>query len=157
MLISTLYALKATNASKQFGLFFMSGSVPDQSNLYYDREALGNLAVAACRITTAGNTSDYSLTAGSYATLKVGAGQTVWLANNTSTIVIPQTVTMPTQPQVSMSDMSLAVKSMNNKWLLATQTKTTSFTDRNVVNVGELAINQYLTFGFRTATNVTKI
>lgn len=152
MLISTIYALKSTSASINYGLYFMTGAVPDQANLYYDREQIGNLAIAACKLTTVANTTDFSLTAGSYSTLKVGAGQTIWLANNTSTIVIPSKVQMPTQ-----TDAVSKITYTNTKWLLANQTRTLTFTDRNQVSAGELAVGQYLTFGFRTPTNITKI
>ena len=153
MLISTLYALKTTSASVQYGLYFMSGAVPDQANTYYDRAALMDAAVAGCRVTMSPNVTDFSLTASSYSTLKVGAGQTVWLANNTSTIVIPSKIQLPLAP---VSD-TLAVNYTNAKWLLANQTRTLTFTDRNMVSAGELNAGQYLTFGFRSPTNVTKI
>lgn len=81
MMISTLSSLKKTLGGKQFGLFFMSGAVPDQNSLYYDREALCAASAAASKVTLASNTNDYSLTAGSYSALKVGAGQILRLSD----------------------------------------------------------------------------
>ena len=97
MLISTLSSFKQTFGSIAFNLYFMQGAVPDQSSLYYDREALANLAVASSSLTMLSDASDFSMTAGSYGASKVGAGQMTWIADNSSQIVIPQSIVMPAQ------------------------------------------------------------
>lgn len=157
MMISTLSSLKKTLGGKQFGLFFMSGAVPDQNSLYYDREALCAAAVAASRVTLASNTNDYSLTAGSYSALKVGAGQVTWTADNTSQLVIPKSVQMPVVAPLNASNRAAAVLAVHDKYLLLAPTKTVLGTDKNTTSAGALVIGQYLTFSFRTAINLSKI
>ena len=157
MMISTLSSLKKTMGGKQFGLFFMSGAIPDQNSLRYDREAICAEAVAGSKITMTSNPNDYSLTAGSYSALKVGAGQLVWIADNTSQLVIPSSVQMPVVATLTTSNRAAAVQAVHDKYLLTIPTKTVSGTDKNIVTAGALVIGQYVTFRFRTAINLTKI
>jgi hypothetical protein len=157
MVISTLSSLKKTLGGKQFGLFFMSGAVPDQNSLYYDREALCAAAVAASKVTLISNTNDYSLTAGSYTALKVGAGQVTWTADNTSQLVVPKSIQMPVVAPLNTSNRAAAVQAVHDKYLLLAPTKTVLGTDKNTTSAGALLIGQFLTFGFRTAVNLSKI
>lgn len=157
MMISTLSSLKKTLGGKQFGLFFMSGAVPDLNSLYYDREALLAAAVAGSKVTMVSDVADYSITAGSYSALKVGAGQVTWIADNTSQLVIPKSVQMPVVAPLTATNRGSAVQSVHDKYLLTNPTKTVLGTDKNTAYAGALSIGQYLTFGFRTACNLTKI
>lgn len=156
MLISTLSSFKQTFGSIAFNLYFMKGVVPDQSSLYYDREALANAAVAASSLIMLSDASDFSMTAGSYGTSKVGAGQMTWIADNSSQIVIPQSIVMPAQDS-SGTAIDTSVKSMNNRYLMLTPVSTVAGTDKNTVNAGAVPLNGQVVFGFRTATNLTKI
>lgn len=156
MLISTLSSFKQTFGGVAFNVYFMQGAVPDQSSLYFNREALANAAVASSSLVMLSNSSDFSTTAGSYGASKVGAGQTTWIADNSSQIVIPQSIVMPAQDS-SPTYIDASVKSINNRYLMLTPVSTTAGTDKNAVNAGAVPLNGQVVFGFRTATNLTKI
>lgn len=148
MMISTYSAFQATNAVDMV-MYLYSGTVPEQADVYYDREAIATKAVAAVKMkmTVLGKL----IQSGNYSDIKIGAGGLKWVADNTSDIVIPTSVKFPRTGSVSSAEAA----HQSNLCLIPPRSIT--YTDKNTMVCGGAIKDEYVVFEFRADTTLTKM
>jgi hypothetical protein len=156
MLFSTTNLLQHTLAGDVYTVHFMAGTAPSaQADLYVNRESTFAKAVASCKTTLTMNNSDYTLTGASLVPSKVGAGQMLWLGDNSSQIVVPSTVTLPTQ--ATGASLAASIQSHVDRYRLVAPVATLTGTDKNTLFGGAIPSGGSVVFGFRAPINLTKL